>query len=178
VELQTGIMAGSLPALKPIFRIALETTRNLTSGRRSTHNRDRNGYYGTSGSNLAMNSLSLSGKGQAEQSGDEYESGSGRDRGGKMNTDKYRVRLSATGLDSDEEGDGDVVGRVSSRSRPGTAVFMDDRNSPGAIMRTTEVYVRMDDRGRWRTGGEGKDEEKDGKDVTRSRMRPGMENAI
>lgn len=169
-------MAGSLPALKPMFRVILETTKNLTSGGRtgrSTHN--QNGYYGTSGSNLAMNSLSgkhlnrhskqgpYRGHQILDSSNDNNDSSSSSN---PSKVDKYNVQISARGVsgDSDDTNSDDRV--------PGQAVFLNDRNSPGAIMRTTEVYVQMD-RGR---STESRDQaERDG---SRSRLRPGMDNAF
>lgn len=183
VELHTGIMAGSLPALKPMFKVILETTKNLTSGgrtRRSTHN--NNGYYGTSGSNLAMNSLS--GKSRHSELGGPYRGhhilDSSNDNSNISNSsnpsklDKYNVQISAAQVSEDSD---DNNGNGNSNV-PGRAVFLDDMNSPGAIMRTTEVYVRRD-RGRSSVRGRGTGDVELQRDGSRRRLRPsGMENAF
>lgn len=97
--------------------------------------------------------------------------------------DKYNVRVTATATGrrgSLSQGSGDRESEEN-YNVPGRAVFLDDETSPGAIMRTTEVYVRMDrGRSRGRVVEEYDDMEslRRREDESRRRLRPGMENAI
>ncbi|KAI9929821.1 hypothetical protein MW887_011626 [Aspergillus wentii] len=56
VELNVGILAASLPTIRPLVKSLLGATRSLTSGTRS-RKRTRTGYYSHHGSIFAMRSL-------------------------------------------------------------------------------------------------------------------------
>ncbi|KAL2219938.1 hypothetical protein M432DRAFT_543888 [Thermoascus aurantiacus ATCC 26904] len=147
VELNVGILAGSLPTIKPLLKSIIETTRSITSGPRSGPHNRRDSYSTPRNSSIPMGLLK-----PGEQGG-----GNRRpDFGLGSNSKKYNVEVSATRMSNSR--DGDERDSILLLSSPRKSTELEPPVS--AIVRTTEVYVHTDDRdGENHTVGEMKDDE-------------------
>lgn len=156
VELNIGILAGSLPTIKPLVRSIIETTRTITSGARSRpHTQHNNSQYIRQNSATAMESL---------QSSDHESGGDKRlDFGfGTTNSRKYNVEVSATNSSRDSDDRDSGPHTLSSQGKNKSAEVLPEPPA-SAIVRTMEVYVHTDER-----CGE---EKGDGRDVAGNRTR-------
>ncbi|KAL2010347.1 hypothetical protein VTN00DRAFT_6154 [Thermoascus crustaceus] len=134
VELNIGILAGSLPTIKPLVRSLIETTRTITSGARSRpHTQHNNSEYIRQNSDIAMESL------------ESRDHGSGGDKRldlgfGATNSRKYDIEVSATNNSRDSDDRDSSLHILSSQGKnKSVEVLLEPPAS--AIMRTTEVYL-------------------------------------
>ncbi|KAK2766085.1 hypothetical protein FQN54_007600 [Arachnomyces sp. PD_36] len=190
VELNTGIIAGSLPSIKPLFKALFQTARTLTPNIRSRRsrrsrrsvpplrtNKHNDTYPGTSTSNFALKSFAST-KQQHTQHGRSHPPSNTHE------DDEEHVRSAATTrVTLGSLSEASDIGSGSGSGSGDMPMFLDDRASPGTTIRMTELYACMD-----RVMGrstEGDEEEgdvgvrrEDGDEDGRSRPRPRTNDAI
>ncbi|KAL1998723.1 hypothetical protein VTN02DRAFT_5679 [Thermoascus thermophilus] len=154
VELNVGILAGSLPTIRPLVRSIIDTTTRTITSRPHTphhHHRTSSHYYIRQNSAIAMEPMKSSDR-------DRDRDGDGADRRldfgfgfgfGAPSARKYNVEVSATNhsRDSDDKESGLGLHMLSSLGKSKSAELLREAPPASAIVRTTEVHVHTDERG-------------------------------